>query len=275
MELVADISTDLREAQHVHTVARIGGGSPGLMVATSRFWSTNLLTGFKAAAVVVLTDRNGGVIASSDKGHGWADGVWIGTHDNTRTWTYQFDPDVASRAEGIAVLHGLDEDWIRNFTQFVKTAEQIGQVIIDLIKQLRDWFGDGGTGRPDKTDSGTETSWALIGDPWSSYARAPVQRTAIASATPATAQEGVRTTLTVQARDAVTGAPVNGTVYIGTSAVGQTGAPFSYTWNRKFRRAGDTMIPLPFNPITVRADGYLEAKVAFKVKPTAGDSDQL
>lgn len=274
MELVADITSDLREAQHVHTVARIGGGAPGLMVATSRFWSNNLLTGFKAAAVVVLTDRNGGVIATSDPCHGWADGVWTGTHDNTRTWTYQFDPAVAAAAEGIAVLHGFDEDWIRNLNRFVEFARQVAQIVIDLINQMKTAGGDGGTGRPDKTDTG-ETSWALVGDPWASYARAPAPRTAIATAAPARTQEGVRTTLTVQARDSATGAPVSGTVYIGTAAVGQTGTPFDYTWNRKYRRAGTALVPLPFNAITVQASGYLEARVPFTVTPRAGSVDEL
>jgi hypothetical protein len=34
----------------METVARIGGGPPGLMVATTRTWNNNLLNGFHGGA---------------------------------------------------------------------------------------------------------------------------------------------------------------------------------------------------------------------------------
>ena len=59
-------SIDGAVAHTVHTIARIGGAAPGLMVARSVFRSANWITGFKAAAVVVLIDNNGQITARGD-----------------------------------------------------------------------------------------------------------------------------------------------------------------------------------------------------------------
>lgn len=268
MELVVDLSTNLREAHSVHTVARIGGGPPGLMVATSRFVSRNLLTGFKAQAVVALTDEFGTIIALSDKQHGWADSIWFGVSDNQQTWTYQFDPQIASRATGIAVFHAFDEDWIRNLENALRIGRMALEAILEFIRSL----GDGRNGYAESSQTGTST-WPLVGPPWSGYVQASVG-TAVVSATPAEAQEGVSTNITVEALDSVTGQPINGTVYIGTAVVGATGRPFRYTWNRKYRRIFDprtrtsTIEPLPFNKVQVRADNYVSVDVPFNVIPS-------
>lgn len=288
MEFVIDHTDHINGAvaHNVHTVARIGGGAPGLMVATSTFSSDNWVTGFKAAAVVVLLDANNRVIAASTPQHGWADGTWFGTHVNVMTWTFQFDPALASQAAGIGVLHFPDENYLNNIVDFFT---KYGNVIVEIISAL---FGSGGnTSSPQPYDPSTDTggggggvgttdstSWALLGEPWQSRAAtAPAPKTGRASAQPQVFQNHTPTSITVHAFDATTNAPLNGVVYIGNRAVGQTDQAFTYTFNATFHSRINpvthqvTLVPLPQPPMTVRANGYNPINVPYRVTATVDE----
>jgi hypothetical protein len=292
-------------AHTVHTTARIGGGPPGLMVATSVFQSNNWLTGFKAAAVVTLLDGNKKILASTNPQHGWADGTVIGTHVNTVTWTYQFAPNIANQAAGIAVLHLPDENYLSNISGFF---DKFGKQIVDIIKKLQGGHTDGpapydpssetgGGGGEVGTieDPGSETGdggggvnttegavWAKAGAPWSNYAakragKPPAVGTA--TAVPNEFHYGVPANITVRATDSVTKAPINGVVYVGARAVGHTGVPFNFTWNTTFHATVDPrthqriLAPLTTPLMTVRAEGYQPISVPVTVKGSKVPAD--
>jgi hypothetical protein len=248
------------------------------MVARSVFRSANWLTGFKAAAVVVLIDNNGLIIARSDPPqHGWADAMAFGKYENTVDWTYQFDPIAANNADNIGVLHFPDETYLSNLTAFLNT---LGGGFITVIKALQ---GSGGANS--SYDPTTETgggggsegqpenaSWALMGAPWQGYtAQAAPTRTGNGNANPNAFQFGAPTSITVHAADAVTNAPIDGLVYVGTTAVGNTDIPFTYTWNPTGRGYIDPNTHRPIivqtrpDPMTVRAQGYSPITVPYTI----------
>jgi hypothetical protein len=281
MELLVDHTDHIggAVAHNVHTIARIGGGAPGLMVATSTFQSDNLLSGFKAVAVVVLLDANNMILAASTPQHGWADATWLGTHVNVMTWTFQFDPQLASQAAGIAVLHFPDENYLVNIVEFF---QKWGNLILKIFEVL---FGkNGNTSSPQPFDAATQsgggggglgstdsTSWALLSEPWKSRAAIQAQPVGTATASPNEFQNHEATSITVHAADAATNAAISGIVYIGNEAAGHTDTPFTYTWNERFITRVDprthrrTLVPLPLPPMTVRADGYTPIAVPITV----------
>jgi hypothetical protein len=283
-------SIDGAVAHTVHTIARIGGAAPGLMVARSVFRSANWITGFKAAAVVVLIDNNGQITARSDPPtHGWADGTAIGTAQNTVDWTYQFDPAAANNAANIAVLHFPDENYLSNLNGFLA---KFGSSIAKIIPYL---FGGSSGNNPvsynPETESGgggggegdaEEGDWALMGTPWQNYTspNAPTH-TGMGAANPNAFQFGAPTTITVHATDAATGATVNGHVYIGATAVGDTDHPFTHTWNPVLGRIDHidpnthrpVFVPSKPDPMTVRAQGYNPITVPYTV--AGRDAPQL
>ena len=284
MELVVDRRDSINGAvaHTVHTIARIGGGDPGLMVATSTFESDNLLSGFKAAAVVALLDSGNKIITTSTSQHGWADATWLGKHVNVISWTFQFDPAVAAQATGIAVLHFPDENYLNNIVDFIN---KYGGMIVKVLSAL---FGGSDTSSPKPYDPNTGTggggggtgtsdssSWAVLGEPWKSRAAGPQIRKGTAAATPTTFKNHVPTSITVHAVDSGTSAAISGVVYIGDAAVGHTDTSFTYTWNQTFLTKVDptthvrTLVPLPLPQMSVRADGYNPITVPVNVsRPT-------
>jgi hypothetical protein len=278
-QLVVD-RTDIIDgavAHTVHTTARIGGGAPGLMVATSTFRSANWLSGFKAAAVVVLVDEGGNILARSDPPqHGWADGTWIGVHETTTTWTYQFDPNVANSAANIGVLHFPDENYLSNLNGLLGRLGSIWNIIATFLQNNpsggntydQTTESGGGGGSLGQTD---DQQWALMADPWKSYATPPVTHTGQATANPNAFLNHVLASITVHATDAATNTPIQGIVYIGATAAGHTDQPFTHTWNQRgFTRIDPSthrpsIVPAPLEPMTVRVNGYNPITVTYTV----------
>lgn len=150
--LIADVTTDLHSGHHMHTKARLKADT-GLMVAQTRTWTDFVLAGFHGGVIVTLQDADGFVIAQSD-----GQRFGVGT-DRTDTWTFNFDPNLASTAASLGVLHYWDPVWPSPDT-VAQVVILVGQLILDIINQL----GQAGGG-----DSGGTDPNPWNEDPWSTY----------------------------------------------------------------------------------------------------------
>jgi hypothetical protein len=105
--------------------------SDGLLVATTHTWSAVKFTGFHGAVQASVYDANNVCIAVSQKHVYGVDGVWIGNHDRTDTWSQTFGPDVGSHGAKVAIVHSWNPDWL---TAIVNTIN-IGVTLLEAIIQ--------------------------------------------------------------------------------------------------------------------------------------------
>ncbi len=126
--------------------------SDGLLIAQTRTRSVVLLGGFHGAVQAFIAGDDGEVIAKSSKQTYGVDGVLIGRHDRTDTWSESFGADVGSKAREIAIVHSWDPRWLSSIANGIEFLRDLW----DLLTRNTDRF---------KVEKGGVMSWPRSA-PW-------------------------------------------------------------------------------------------------------------
>jgi hypothetical protein len=108
--------------------------SDGLLLGLTRTRSVVLLGGFHGAVQAFVAGEGGEIIAKSGKQTYGVDGVLIGRHDRTDTWSESLGADVGSRAREIAIVHSWDPQWLSAVTNTIRFLTDLFTTINDAGK---------------------------------------------------------------------------------------------------------------------------------------------